>query len=311
MTEMKDDPSLAKAAAELWYPHNQFDFVKRYLFNRLWLRDDAFKSGSRGEARFTDEAALWSAMGAGHLFETARLRLEDFYLMDWLPLEPGLYHTYDARRSRDDAPSEVIDERGGSFILSPYGKYSMVSGGIGCVRLAARQMFGDSYKLLTATSSGAAHEGFVAAVPIGMYSNVAEPIARDGAVRCTVVGELRRAAVAEAPGFSDQRTMVRVERLWRSRQRDDAIRLAATPLITFAVEQAEDATSGEAATLPEDRKALSRRAWFAYVTCDPRDPDAVGRGGNGFASTSRATRAAWSLTTTNGTRRRRLAHSAT
>src|SRR5690348_8548345 len=64
---------------------------KRYLQTRRWLQSDAFETHGSGEARFASEELLWRAMGKGELWECARVRLEDFYLMDWLPFQPGRF----------------------------------------------------------------------------------------------------------------------------------------------------------------------------------------------------------------------------
>jgi hypothetical protein len=173
---MTGDITVPSAGGEL-RPHHQRGLVKRYLYSRLWLRGDAFKVRGEGEAQFTDEVALWRALHGGQLWETARLRLEDFYLMDWLPLEPGLYYGPNAASAREHALHEVIERYGNALILSPHGKQSMVEGGIGCVRLASRPMFDDTYKLLTATSTGVAHQGFVVAVPMQMCSCTPMPTA--------------------------------------------------------------------------------------------------------------------------------------
>jgi len=115
--------------------------------------------------------------------------------MDWLPLEPGLYHRPRAENARREAQSQVVARHGDLVILSPSGKTSMVEGGFGCVLIAAKPMFDGSYKLLTATSTGIAHQGFVVAVPLGVYADIAERIAKEGALQSTVTGELRRLAV--------------------------------------------------------------------------------------------------------------------
>lgn len=254
---MNSSPSSAGSAAGAIPAYHRRGLIKRYLYSRLWLRGHRFAASGGGEARFADEAALWRAIALGELWETARLRLDDFYLMDWVPLEPGLYHTPDARRARSHAWRHVSERQGEVVILSPHGKLSMVEGGIGCVRFAMRTMFDDSYKLLTATSTGVAHQGFVVALPIHQYTAVAEKISNHGAVRCTVTGELRRLVVSGEHSRSGQiRSLVRVEHLRHGRNDDVSGPLAATPLITF---EAKDVAYAEGGSQP----------WFAFATCDP------------------------------------------
>jgi hypothetical protein len=53
--------------------------------HRVWLNHSSFKVGGSSEARFHDECDLSKAVIGGELRETARLRLDHFYLTEWIP----------------------------------------------------------------------------------------------------------------------------------------------------------------------------------------------------------------------------------
>jgi hypothetical protein len=245
--------------------------VERYLHNRLWLRGDNFSPVGEGEARFADEGVLWRAVWGDELWETARLRLEDFYLMDWLPLEPGLYYAPESAAVRNRAADRVISRSEEGVVFDPAGKEFMVDGGIGCVRVAIKEMFGDGYKLLSATSTGRAHAGFVVAVPEQEYATIAEGIAGGGCVRCTIFGEFRRLVVDYGNWASPiGRMMIRAERLQPSHPHERPDRLAVSPLITFeATDEADESGT---------------RQWFAYTISDPAKPGDLRRGKEWLAS---------------------------
>lgn len=158
---------------------------------------------------FRSNADLWRAVLEEDLRAHAVIRLEGFRLFEWFPRAPGLFHTDDAEWARHEALSYLdyrfpqapinADHAGvhvGPFgehtrVFNPHGKQSMLGGGVGCVRLKPIERNGSVLWLMSASSSGVAHEGFPLAVPNHLYHAHIGEIKERGAAACTMVGELR------------------------------------------------------------------------------------------------------------------------
>lgn len=163
-----------------------------YLQTRGWLYADHFAIGHAGDAVFADEMVLWEAALAGQgFYETRRLTLEDVVLTDWVPRSPGRYHTRLAATAREEAKGRIVERHGDHVVYDPYGKTSMVNGGIGCLRLAMKDVGGASVKFLGATTSGIVHRGFVVALDREQYGAIADTVDRHGGARCTITGTVR------------------------------------------------------------------------------------------------------------------------
>jgi hypothetical protein len=156
--------------------------------------------------------------------------LERFWLSEWLPLKPGLFHEPHARFAREKAErftlagsgadrheiesferglgmrispeissrlralevadGQVIDRADVVHVYLPSGKVSMLKGGIGCIRLRDKRVGGDTAWFMGASSTPIAHEGMVVALPVEQYARVIEDVTRHGALRCTLMGRL-------------------------------------------------------------------------------------------------------------------------
>jgi hypothetical protein len=136
------------------------------------------------------------------------LTLENFFLFEWFPRAPGLYFTPEGRESREYAKYFLRKEpvlknsytayligqgKGNEFldVYDPGGKMAMLKGGIGCFKLRPKLLdHGESW-LLSASSTGVAHEGFPVALPNPLFEIHRESIKRHGALRCTLRGKLQ------------------------------------------------------------------------------------------------------------------------
>jgi hypothetical protein len=162
-----------------------------YIHARAWLEADKFEHGSRGERTYDDEEQFWTDALSERLFESARVTLKDFVVMDWLPRSPGRYYTPAAKRSRREAGHFVLERTGGRVVYDVSGKAQMVNGGIGALRLLMKEIGGEKLQFLGATTTGTAHRGAVLAVRAHDYATIAEQVAVKGGVRCNVHGEIR------------------------------------------------------------------------------------------------------------------------
>lgn len=138
-------------------------------------------------------------------------RLENSFLFEWFPRSPGLFHTADGRQARGLAenfrkrvpvprnlPTHRLRQDGDESqdrefleIFDPYGKISMLKGGIGCIRLRSKAVDAAEVWFMSASSSGIAHEGFPVAISDHVYQRYIDDIRRFGSLRCDIEGRLR------------------------------------------------------------------------------------------------------------------------
>ncbi len=162
---------------------------------------------------FGSNESLWQALlpPQESLRANVTARLDNFFLFEWFPRSPGLFHTTDGRQAREMAenfrkrvpvprflPAHKLRQDGDSSsdrefleIFDPYGKVSMLKGGIGCIRLRSKAVESGEVWFMSASSSGIAHEGFPVAVPDHLYQKYIEDIRTFGALRCDLTGKLR------------------------------------------------------------------------------------------------------------------------
>jgi hypothetical protein len=219
-----------------------------YIHTRAWLSADRFSTGRRGERAYRDETEFWrDALAGGRLFETRRVTLEDFVLMDWLPRSPGRYHMPEGERAREAAGERIIERNGHGVVFDPVGKTGMVSGGMGCLRLLMKDVARLELQFLGATSSGYAHRGIVVAVSSDDYAVVAERIADDGGIRCTLSGEVRFWRPDDSLPLG---VAVRVPRIYvlvdelATPRRDGLPKLDVTPAVVFTSADQEFQSDG-------------------------------------------------------------------
>lgn len=162
------------------------------------------------DTTFLTNEEVWQALlpPREQLRANLNAQLDGFLLFEWLPHSPGLFHTYEGRQARADAefcrrqlpvprvlPAHLLrhDDPDHEFleIFDPYGKLSMLKGGIGCIRLRSTHRDSEDIWLMSASSSGIAHEGFPVAIPDHIYQKYIDTIKTDGALRCTLKGKLR------------------------------------------------------------------------------------------------------------------------
>lgn len=188
---MVTQSSLLEAAPGVSWVNDARAPLGDYIHARAWLSADKFEHGARGERSYNDEGQFWADALSGRLFETSRVLLRDFIVMDWLPRSPGRYYTPDAAESRRAAAEFVLERTGKRVVYDAWGKAHMVAGGIGSLRLLMKEIGGEKLQFLGATTTGTAHRGVVLAVRANDYAKIAEQVAVKGGVRCVVSGEIR------------------------------------------------------------------------------------------------------------------------
>lgn len=171
------------------------------------------KDQAGATATYASNEDLWRDAGTGTLRIGNLVRLEGFWLSEWFPLRPGLFHTEDARWARERARDYTLTEQlamlpdligtertarladalgdDASLVFDPYGKRAMLNGGIGSVRLAQKQTPDGITWFMGASSTPVAHEGLAVALSQGLYDGLIDEIASRGAIRTTISGRVR------------------------------------------------------------------------------------------------------------------------
>lgn len=129
------------------------------------------------EYTFQDNESIWNEIIHNRIRRTdLTIKLNGFSLFEWLPRSPGLFHTPRAEMARDFAINNIVVLDNEDVVYDPYGKISMLEGGVGAIRLKPITMENESYYLMTASSSSVCHEGFPLAVPESYRNEVIDEI---------------------------------------------------------------------------------------------------------------------------------------
>lgn len=139
----------------------------------------------------TSNEEAWKLFVQEQLYDTRRVRLEHFHLFEWFPLTPGRFHTDEARDNRQMAYDMMERTPQGHAYFNPYGKASMLRGGIGAVRLRPRLVASEAHFFMTASSNGVCHEGFPVLIPRRFYGQLKPRLLKEGAVPVNLGGEMR------------------------------------------------------------------------------------------------------------------------
>jgi hypothetical protein len=169
------------------------------------------------------------------------VRLKSFNLFEWIPRNPGLYHTPLAAMSRDEATNHIRsidpglysefvssadappdhaalfrkittgDGTTGGVIYTPAGKTSMLQGGIGCVRLSPIELkAGGTFWFMAATSTGAPDEGVLLFLTDAHYQRIIDQIRGRGFACCDLVGRTKFVSKEMSDLFSTTRGIPRI-----------------------------------------------------------------------------------------------------
>jgi hypothetical protein len=249
---------------------------------------------------YRSNEALWADLLVERLWASAVVGLEGFWLSEWLPLRPGLFHTHEAHWQREYAeqfvltdpattaraiehceeelgrriPADVAERlrRDAVRVFDPHGKESMLKGGVGCIRLKDRRVDGETLWFMGASSTHAAHEGVVVALPGDLRDRVIGDIRARGALRCHLIGRLTYLPAEFDPLYAEfvgiPQVYVRIEEVEPETQVSDHEFVA-----TGAVMVRTDAQS--VSRVPYDVWDLARGIGTAYVSFVPGRPSSI------------------------------------
>jgi hypothetical protein len=146
----------------------------------------------RGGLTFHHNNSIWEEVNLERLKRSdVDITLDSFFLFEWLPRSPGLYYTPEGRSARREAKMNIMSTSGNRIVYNPYGKLSMLDGGVGSIRLKPLKIEGENHFFVSASSSGLCDEGFPVAIPEDLFNKIIDEISSRGSVVRTVTGKLK------------------------------------------------------------------------------------------------------------------------
>ena len=186
-----DDSSLN--APKHFQKMNDFDsFLQSHLSTAEYqLKQPLDSSRVEADRTFHSNNSFWEAIIYRMLRRTdTRVILDSFFIFEWVPRSPGLYYTNEGRAAREQARHYIRAIENGVVVYDPYGKESMLRGGIGNVKLNSIQIDGKPHFVMCASSEGMCNEGIPVAIPAELYNVIIDEITNRGAVVRTIAGRL-------------------------------------------------------------------------------------------------------------------------
>ncbi len=222
---MPSEVKYSTKLAESLMSNSLKDFMSSHQFTRCLLCEHE-SARSVSDASYSENEDFWHDVIDETLRAPEVVRLEGFRIFEWIPRNPGLFHTPDAAWKREEALRHISHVRGtpeafmqalealpdhasgditGKLtlgkkadrikIFNPYGKMSMLEGGIGCVRLRPIYLGGrvdQEYYVFSATSNQYADEGIPILVSSELVASLLPDITKKGySARTEIIGRTR------------------------------------------------------------------------------------------------------------------------
>jgi len=229
--------------------------ISHNLIRSFYLVPEQLKPGT--DRKYEDNESFWLDAASEKLIADRVVTLDNFHVFEWIPRNPGLYHTPQARDLRRYAEHEIREfeekaykdfvntadappDHAGRFrkatstrrdsvqlIYTPQGKSLMLRGGIGCIRLCpVERKTGGQWWFMSATSTNAPDEGIPLLVSNTMYQAIIDDIRSDGCARRIVIGRTRFVSkeldVLYGQPYGMPRLYVEVEEFRKSAMRPEA-----------------------------------------------------------------------------------------
>jgi len=121
-------------------------------------------------------------------FENQTVRLKKFHLTQWIPAAPGRYFTPRAEEARNEA-KHYLSHNKREYL--PLGKVNMILGGVGSLRLSAKDTGSKTFYILGASSTGISHQGIPIALPEREHDKLIPTIKSAGGCVVNITGSLR------------------------------------------------------------------------------------------------------------------------
>jgi hypothetical protein len=156
-----------------------------------------------GSRNFQTNESFWDEVLSEGIHANTQVTLDNFFLSEWFPRSPGLFHTglaWDARRIAESSTLPLSDEERRLYestgppnphVYDICGKVKMLSGGLGCIRLLPKATESGLLWFMSASSSMSAHEGVPIALTESLYGSYIDRLTEHGVFPCTLTGKLR------------------------------------------------------------------------------------------------------------------------
>lgn len=158
-----------------------------FKFLSLFPIADKFNASKFDKTIFSSEE-YYSNIISGRLSPGQVVHLRDFIISEWIPLSPGLYFTHYAEAARENAGYSYNYE---ADEYEPSGKYNMVQGGVGSVRLTSKSINNNTFFVLGASSNYETYQGIPIVVNENTYYKIIEQIKSYGSIKSHLVGRIK------------------------------------------------------------------------------------------------------------------------
>ena len=174
------------------------------------------------DRHFDTTGELWAEVLAERIRARRTVVVHNVLLSEWFPRSPGLFHTPEAALRRQRAQRHLIhlteeqreryarSDPPGPEVFDLYGKYEMLAGGIGCVRLNRRPSADGPLWFMSASSTLFAEEGMPLALSDDLYEECIEELNERGVLPCTITGKLMLLPDSLLTLFEDYRGVPRM-----------------------------------------------------------------------------------------------------
>jgi hypothetical protein len=155
------------------------------------------------EEHFYTNETFWGKVLTERIRANTTVVLHNFFLFEWFPRSPGLFHTDDGRECREVAQSRLYplsaEQRRAYEETRPLdptvydldGKTEMLGGGVGCIRLMPKLTENGTLWFMSASSTESAHEGVPVAMSQSDYDRCIGYITDNGVLPCILAGKLK------------------------------------------------------------------------------------------------------------------------
>lgn len=169
-------------------PEKDLRLIFKQLFDlRLFKTIDSKNTDSPDKEIYSNRG-FWNAVSSRDLISGQLVKLKGFMIIEWIPFSPGLYFTDVARIAREEAENYVNDRHGE---YTPLGKFNMINGGLGSLRLRPQKINGKSQHILGATTTGISHQGLPLLMNDELYNKYIDQIKSNRTADSEIIGRIR------------------------------------------------------------------------------------------------------------------------
>jgi hypothetical protein len=166
------------------------DYIDVALFKDIKKED----YNSSKDKEITSNTELWNFLINNEGYPNQKIKIKNFFILEWIPTSPGQYFTFEAmdmRRQADRRSREYINPFQKFIELRPNEKESMIKGGLGSLRLGPKKIEGETKHILGLSSSAISHQGIPLLINQTLYVKIVNEIKEKGLTCVNLTGSLR------------------------------------------------------------------------------------------------------------------------